>query len=244
MFKPINSIIKDSIGNIIYRGNVVTGIIAVDNGDGSYDVFISESDRAYPKIFTLSANPNLAVGDKVRILYKNGCKELPIILPPVATIALTLYENQLINDGNWMSINDSDDFLAMIFTTISEHDISRVHLYMTKTGNPGIINITIKATDDNWSPTGSVLASGNTDGNTLPTSIGEWREIDLTSYMLSNTTRYAVIINAPNASGSNYVHWWGTNEMVYPGGLRKLSLDGGITWYGGQFDLTFKIYGK
>jgi len=83
MLKPINSIIKDSIGNIMFRGNVVTGIVATDNGDGSYDVFISESDRAYPKIFTLSRNPDLAVGDKVRILYKNGCKELPIILPPV-----------------------------------------------------------------------------------------------------------------------------------------------------------------
>ena len=93
MLKPINSIIKDSIGNIIYRGNVVTGTVAVDNGDGSYDVFISESDVAYPKIFTLSANPNLAVGDKVRILYKNGCKELPIILPPVIT-AIT---------GEWVS---------------------------------------------------------------------------------------------------------------------------------------------
>jgi len=84
MLKPINSIIKDSIGNIMFRGNVVTGIVATDNGNGSYDVFISESDRAYPKIFTLSRNPDLAVGDKVRILYKNGCKELPIILPPVA----------------------------------------------------------------------------------------------------------------------------------------------------------------
>ena len=93
MLKPINSIIKDSIRNIVFRGNVVTGIVAIDNGDGSYDVFISESDRAYPKIFTLSANPNLAVGDKVRILYMNGCKELPIILPPV-TIAIT---------GEWVS---------------------------------------------------------------------------------------------------------------------------------------------
>lgn len=84
MLKPINAIIKDSIGNIIHRGNVVTGIVEIDNGDGSYDVFISESDRAYPKIFTLSADPNLAAGDKVRILYKDGCKELPIILPPMA----------------------------------------------------------------------------------------------------------------------------------------------------------------
>lgn len=82
MLKPINAIIKDSIGNIIHRGSVVTGIIATDNGDGSYDVFISESDKAYPHIFTLSENPDLAVDDKVRILYKDGCRELPIILSP------------------------------------------------------------------------------------------------------------------------------------------------------------------
>lgn len=88
MLKPINAIIKDSVGNIIYRGNVVTGIVETDNGDKSYDVFISESDRAYPKIFTLSRNPDLAVGDKVRILYKDGNKELPIILPPTTIIIL------------------------------------------------------------------------------------------------------------------------------------------------------------
>jgi len=93
MFKNISSIIKDSIGNIIYRGNVVTGTVAIVRGDGSYDVFISESDKAYPKIFTLSRNPDLTVGDKVRILYKNGCKELPIILPPVVTAAPTITYN-------------------------------------------------------------------------------------------------------------------------------------------------------
>lgn len=88
MLKPVSAIIKDSIGNIMYRGNVVTGIVAVDNGNDSYDCYISESDVAYPGIFTLSANPNLAVGDKVRILYKGGCKELPIILPPT-TVTVT-----------------------------------------------------------------------------------------------------------------------------------------------------------
>jgi len=88
MLKPVSAIIKDSIGNIVYRGNVVTGIVAVDNGNKSYDCYISESEVAYPKIFTLSANPNLAVGDKVRILYKGGCKELPIILPPTTAVVL------------------------------------------------------------------------------------------------------------------------------------------------------------
>jgi len=87
MLRPINSIIKDSIGSIIHRGNVVTGEVAKDNGDGSYDVYIAGEAKAYPKVFTLARNPDLAVGDKVRILYKNGCKELPIILPPVKPTA-------------------------------------------------------------------------------------------------------------------------------------------------------------
>jgi len=86
MLRPINAIIRDNVGNIIHRGFVVTGEVAVDNGDGSYDVYIAGEANAYPKIFTLARNPDLAVGDKVRILYKNGCKELPIILPPVTSI--------------------------------------------------------------------------------------------------------------------------------------------------------------
>ena len=95
MLKPVSAIIKDSIGNIMYRGNVVTGIVAKDNGNKSYDCYISESEVAYPKIFTLSANPNLAVGDKVRILYKGGCKELPIILPP-STASVTTFNGYVL----------------------------------------------------------------------------------------------------------------------------------------------------
>jgi len=82
MLRPTNAIIRDNVGNIIHRGFVVTGEVAVDNGNGSYDVYIAGEAKAYPKIFTLARNPDLAVGDIVRILYKNGCKELPIILPP------------------------------------------------------------------------------------------------------------------------------------------------------------------
>ena len=94
MLKPISAIIKDSIGNIMFRGNVVTGIVAKDNGNKSYDCYISESEVAYPRIFTLSRNPDLEVGDKVRILYKNGDRNNPIILPPtvVSDFIFVLYQ--------------------------------------------------------------------------------------------------------------------------------------------------------
>ena len=82
MLRPINEIIKNNVGNIIHRLSVVTGEVAVDNGDGSYDVFIAGDPKAYPNIFTLARDPDIAVGDTVRILYKNGDKNNPIIWPP------------------------------------------------------------------------------------------------------------------------------------------------------------------
>ncbi|GAH85773.1 unnamed protein product, partial [marine sediment metagenome] len=125
VLKPINAIIKDSIGNIIHRGSVVTGIIATDNGDGSYDVFISESDRAYPKVRTLSQNPDLAVGDKVRILHKDGNKELPIILPPVTLVPSIIRRYALI---------------IAYPNELKVFDMEGTELYLLTTGNLSIIN--------------------------------------------------------------------------------------------------------
>jgi len=141
MLKPINSIIKDSISNIMFRGNVVTGIVATDNGDGSYDVFISESDRAYPKIFTLSSNPDLAVGDKVRILYKNGCKELPIILPPVKPSGVkniyVVYKKNSNSKYYLIRINSDDSIteIAELAELATGNDPSLVRILTDNNGN-------------------------------------------------------------------------------------------------------------
>ena len=88
MLRPINEIIRNTVGNIIHRLSVVTGEVAVDNGDGSYGVFIAGDPKIYPKIFTLARDPDIAVGDTVRILYKNGDKNNPIIWPPEKPTAL------------------------------------------------------------------------------------------------------------------------------------------------------------
>lgn len=243
MLKPINSIIKDSIGNIIYRGNIVTGIVAVDNGDGSYDVFISESDRAYPKIFTLSANPDLAVGDKVRILYKNGCKELPIILPPVAATGINLYENQIvIGDNAYTNMTSADKREAMPILAISNHKVSQIYLYLSRLNSPGTVNISIKVADANKKPTGAVLASGNTDGDTL-SETGEWREIDITSYTFSKDIWYVIIVDVPNAAAYDCLRWWGTFDDEYPDSIGIYSQDAGVNWYNDIIDFAFKIYG-
>jgi hypothetical protein len=91
--EPIGRLIKNTVGNIVYRGAFVTGIITADNGDKSYAVEIGESGKSRPKIFTLSPNPDLKIGDKARILYRGGNKEDPILLAPTIVEEETMAGN-------------------------------------------------------------------------------------------------------------------------------------------------------
>jgi len=82
LLKPIGEFKVGAIGNIVHHRNLVTGIITADNGDKSYAVEIGESGKSTKKIFTLSPDPDLAVGDKARVLYRGGNKEDMILLAP------------------------------------------------------------------------------------------------------------------------------------------------------------------
>jgi len=254
MLKPISAIIKDSIGNIIYRGNVVTGTVAVVRGDGSYDVFISESDRAYPKIFTLSANPNLEVGDKVRILYKNGCKELPIILPPtISAPSIQLFEYYLADGATFFSYFYANSWWrGQTFTATSDHTINYIELLLARrysTSVPGTIYVEIREATAGDMPTGDILTSGETNGNTLTYAIEnpgvnrEWRRIDLTEYDLVSGTKYAIILHLIGGTSTHSAGIWNTLNL-YPDGKILYSLDGGVTWWAELKDGGFKIYGK
>jgi len=247
MLRPINEIIRNTVGNIIHRLSVVTGEVAVDNGDGSYGVFIAGDPKKYPRIFTLARDPDIAVGDTVRILYKNGDKNNPIIWAPEKPTALKLYESQLINDGNWMNAYGTN-WIAYFFQAESDHNIREIQLYMTRTGSPGTVIVSLYPNEStgNFKPIigGGALIIGNTNGNTLPTSGGEWRTFSIASYSLINGTWYSIVVKALGGNISNYAKWWGTNEDVLPNQWRHYSIDSGINWYSGQFDLTYKIYGN
>ena len=245
MLKPVSAIIKDSIANIMYRGNVVTGTVAVVNGDGSYDVFISESDVAYPKIFTLSANPNLAVGDKVRILYKGGCKELPIILPPstAAEPEIVMFENQIIYlNTNYSNLANPDHRYGMPILAISDHNVTQVHVFCKRFGSPGTVNVKIYAADANKKPTGEVLSSGNFDGDTLEET-GAWKEIDVSLCTFSEGNWYVIVFDVPGAGSWHYFRWYGKFTNVYPDAVGVYSNNAGVTWSYTFVDFTFKIYG-
>lgn len=161
-------------------------------------------------------------------------------------MAYTLFENQLVNDGNWLSSYDTT-WKAYFFQASSSHTVREIQLYMTRTGSPGTVTVCLYPNEGtgNYKPVigGGTLTTGTTNGDTLPTSGGEWRAFTTTSYTLTSGTWYSIVVKATNGDSSNRVDWWGTNDNVLPDQWRHTTSDSGVNWYAGQFDCTYKIYG-
>lgn len=75
-----DSIEKNIIRHIKYRGTIRTGEITVDNGDETYDVKIAMSDQSYPDVETLFPNDVFQVGEIVTLGFEYGSKEIPKII--------------------------------------------------------------------------------------------------------------------------------------------------------------------
>lgn len=139
-------------------------------------------------------------------------------------------------------------WLAQSFTTTSAYSIASVKLklYRDPSLAPGTITVSIRATDGAFKPTGADLASGTTDGDTLPTSFeaAEWREITFSSpYSLNSSTLYAIVVRC-SGTGS-YPGKWNidTGASGYPNGSHLVSVNGGSTWTIVAFDAMFETYG-
>jgi len=109
--------------------------------------------------------------------------------------------------------------------------------------NPGTIYAVIKAVNTSGSPTGPVLSSGTTNGNTLTKDYpGEWRTITMSSYTIKKNTMYALILY--NASGYDGFGWFVADGNPYSGGNALESVDGGATWITrSTFDMNFEVWG-
>ncbi len=138
------------------------------------------------------------------------------------------------NVGNDLAINSEYGALwsAQTFTPIESHSVSSVRLKLYRIGSPGTVTASIRAVDGSNHPTGSDLASGTTDGDTLTTDTGgEWREITFsTPYALSAGTRYAIVFRAPSGNSSNNITNIHNVSEGYPGGNHERSSNSGSTW--------------
>lgn len=135
---------------------------------------------------------------------------------------------------------------GMTFTAGSDYDLASVKLKLYKIGSPGTITVSINATDGSGLPTGGDIdgATGTTDGDTLPASPGEWREITLSSAVsITNGVKYAIVLKSLDGDGANLLYWRYDNGNGYGGGSAVYSHNSGVDW-GAQatWDFMFETH--
>lgn len=178
--------------------------------------------------------------------YNTGGLYYPDVLPGKrvnirATYNNIYYERFVTGDDDKRACSDTD-WGAQSFTPTTSHRITNVKLLLGRWSNPGIVTVSIKATDGSGHPTGTDLCSGRTNGDTLPTSAPwEWREIMLgNGYNLVANTKYAIVVRAAAAEA-----WWRFDSTAtYTGGCQIGSADSGASWSNfAAYDFMFEDWG-
>lgn len=152
----------------------------------------------------------------------------------------------VVEDGVWpatgydnsYNIYSADDKFSQNFIPAVDYAVGSVRLPLARVGTPGTVTVGIYAVDGAFKPTGTVLASGTTSGNTLTEDYGwTWRTITLTTNpTLSASTEYAIVLSCAAADESNFVYWWMNDGTVPITSLLAAqrrsfrSQNGGATW--------------
>lgn len=127
-------------------------------------------------------------------------------------------------------------WMAQTFTPEVSHSLTKVKLLLQRLGSPGTVTIYIKETVDGH-PTGGLLATGTTDGDTLPSGSSEWREIILDSPCNVNAdTKYGIVVKVLGGSSGNQIYWVSQDgnfgdPPTYTGGWAESTSLGDPAWY-------------
>ena len=157
-----------------------------------------------------------------------------------------LYEHYIIGDTANLG-RYAQFWAAQTFKPLQAHKITSVKFKLFRTGLPGILDVSIKATDDDGHPTGIDLCSGTIDGDTLTTDFpGIYYEITLgAGYDLLVDTKYAIVIRALSGDSSNVFQIRYASPGTYPRGNLEISSDSGTSWTtGAAFDFMFEDWGQ
>lgn len=120
---------------------------------------------------------------------------------------------------------------AQTFTPVENYNIVSTILKLYRTGLPGQVSVSIRATDITGKPTGPDLCGKTVNGNAITVDIGgEEVTFSFDSHLLVAGTKYAIILNPP-ANERTYVNWKiNKADAGYSGGSVYISIDGGVTW--------------
>jgi hypothetical protein len=224
------------------------------NGSGYYQFYSNAKDNATNtesapgSADALCGYDNLAPTSNVTVISPYWKSSSPQTL--TGTASDTLYERYNTgDDGGWGgggTLWKCQTFTVGNTGNNMTHFIASVKLKLFRTGSPGTMTVGIRATNATGYPTGSDLTNGTIDGNTLTTdSQGLWYQINFTTpYALSQGTKYAIVVRAPNALVNNQFTWrFDSTSPTYSGGSYINGQNSGTIWgINLGLDLMFEEY--
>ena len=128
----------------------------------------------------------------------------------------------------------------MTFTTVKAHTIQYVNLKMHRYdggSHPGTITCELYLADGDSKPTGSVLATGTTNGETLGTS-PEWRQINFAVPYELAVAKYVLVLKSQQDDPAHPTYWRRDDAGSYATGGMVYTTDQGVSW-DTQFTVDF-----
>ena len=135
------------------------------------------------------------------------------------------------------------------FIPVANYALSYIEMNLGRKESPATITCYIKAADVDHKPTGPILSSGTTPGNSLPLwPLYEERTLILSPFTVLEGIEYRICLMAPDAeTSSSYCYWPKENGFFEPCLQKRTwgSNDGGVIWWLGEYPqgYDFRIYG-
>ena len=156
----------------------------------------------------------------------------------------TKYERFEVLGDSWTHIDD-DEWDAQTFTPSVAHSITKVALYMKRTGDSGNCIVSIRATDVDGKPTGEDLTSCTVDTAGWGNNTEGWKDFEFgTPIELSAGTKYAIVARGSFGTiGGDGIRWLVNSDGGYDDGCRAWGSDG-VTWsLTADWDHNFQEWG-
>ncbi|GAJ18586.1 unnamed protein product, partial [marine sediment metagenome] len=130
------------------------------------------------------------------------------------------------------------------FTPLETYTTDKLVAYWSRAEPPGTITVALRLTDGAGKPTGGDLATGQTDGNTLPQmQTFDWRAVSIEPYELQQGVMYAYLARAPGAANIGSFYWRTTeSQSAYPRGRSWISTNSGGSWGENWRDNNFEVW--
>lgn len=153
---------------------------------------------------------------------------------------MLLREHNNTGDNNYTVIGTTA-WRGQTFVAAAAYDAIAVKLLMYRIGTPGTITLSIRATDLDGKPTGSDLASGTFDGDTITDDeAGEWVTFLLGPLSLELGVKYAIVVRVAGSSCRIRI-----SGNLYADGSVFFSTNSGSTWSAiATQDMMFEVYSE